>query len=66
MGRISINEVRSLLDSGQTVTVVDSRSDNAWASSDEKAAGAIRIPLDEAHEHLDDLTKDRPIVVYCT
>jgi rhodanese-related sulfurtransferase len=66
MERITVDEVRELLDAGEDVTIIDSRADSAWDSSDVKAGGALRIPPDAAEEHLADINRDHPIVVYCT
>ena len=45
---------------------MDARSADAWNRSDIKAGGAIRIPPDEAEEHIADLRRDDYVVIYCT
>jgi len=64
---VTTDEVRDrLADGGRRVTVVDSRSAAAWSNSDVKAAGAIRIPPDEAEKHISDVSRDDFVVTYCT
>ena len=66
MDKLTASEAKELLDSNEKVTIVDSRSDDAWALSDVKAAGALRIPPDKVEEHLADIDREHPVVVYCT
>jgi rhodanese-related sulfurtransferase len=66
MERITVDHVRALLDAGEDVTIIDSRSADAWNSSDIKAGGALRIPPDAAEKHIADVNRGLPIVVYCT
>jgi rhodanese-related sulfurtransferase len=64
--RLSVAEVRTLLERGDPVTFVDSRNPIAWASSKVKIRGALRVPIDEVPEHLHELPRDRRLIVYCT
>jgi len=67
MTKVSIEEVEKRLnEGGEDVTIVDSRSDAAYGESDIKAAGAIRIPPDEAEKHIADVNRDDHVFVYCT
>jgi rhodanese-related sulfurtransferase len=66
MTKVEIDEVRRRLERGDDITIIDSRADHAWAESDVKAAGAIRIPPDEAAKHITDVNRDRFAVTYCT
>lgn len=66
MDKITVKELGKLRDDGKDITVIDSRSDDAWNSSDVKARAALRVPPDQEEEHLDEIGKDLPIVVYCT
>ena len=67
MEKVSIEEVRDQLSNGgDKVTIVDSRSEDAWGASDIKAAGAIRIPPDEVEKHFADVNRDHRVFVYCT
>lgn len=41
--RISADELKSRLDAGEPVTIIDVRNDHAWATSAEKIRGAVRM-----------------------
>lgn len=41
--RISAAELKSRLDAGEPVTIIDVRNDRAWATSAEKIRGAVRV-----------------------
>ena len=66
MRKIEVKEFAERLKDGEQTTIIDSRSDAAWGASDIKAAGAIRIPPDEAEKHISDVSRDDFSVVYCT
>jgi hypothetical protein len=48
------------------ILFIDTRNEKAWAESDQKLPGAIRIPVDEIELHTHKLPRDRCIVTYCT
>jgi len=61
--RIRVEEFKPRLLSGEPVTVVDARNEQAWESSPVKIRGAIRIRF--ANWHVDpSWPKDRFMVVY--
>ena len=64
--RVSVDEVSGQLERREPIVFLDVRNPQAWAASDVKLPGAIRIPLDELAGRADDLPRDRPIVAYCT
>jgi rhodanese-related sulfurtransferase len=64
--RLSVAEVRTILERGEPVTFVDSRNPIAWASSKIKIRGAVRVPIDEVPEHLHELPRNERLIVYCT
>jgi rhodanese-related sulfurtransferase len=64
--KISINEVKDLMEKGREVTVVDSRSTDAWGESNVKAKGAVRIPPDDIERHIEGVAPKEFVVVYCT
>ncbi len=64
--RISIEELRRRMDAGQDFTLIDSRNPHAWVESHEKLPAAIRVPADALDQHLSEIPKDKPIVIYCT
>jgi hypothetical protein len=61
--RISLDETKSKLESGQVV-LVDVRSKNSYDKS--HAVGAVSIPEDELGSRLNELPRDKEIVLYCT
>jgi rhodanese-related sulfurtransferase len=66
MTKTTIQEVESRLGGNENLTIVDSRAADAWAKAETKAAGAIRIPPDEAEKHVADVSRDDFVVIYCT
>jgi rhodanese-related sulfurtransferase len=64
--RISVDEVRRRMNTGEQFVFVDTRNPQAWAESDVKLPGALRIPLADAQKHLAEIPRDKPIVTYCT
>lgn len=67
MTKVTVEEVRArLAANAEHVSIVDSRSADAWNGSYIKARGAIRIPPDEAAKHVADLDRDDYVVTYCT
>lgn len=64
--RITINELRKRMESGEDFALIDTRNPQAWAQSDVMAPGALRVPVDNFDEHLYELPKNKPIVAYCT
>ena len=64
--RITADELKRRMDSGEDFTVIDVRNPQAWGQSDTMIPEAIRVPLDDFERHLSQIPKDRPIVAYCT
>ena len=64
--RISVDELRRRMNAGEQFVFIDTRNPQAWAESDVKLPGALRIPVSEAQQHLAEIPRDRPIVTYCT
>jgi rhodanese-related sulfurtransferase len=63
---LSVADVNALIDSGQPLAFIDSRNPIAWGSSKVTLPGARRIPIDEVDRHLQELPRDRRLIVYCT
>ena len=63
--RVTVEEARVALNSGQAV-IVDVRNADAYAAS--HADGAISIPLNEFENNINSITleKDQWIITYCT
>jgi len=64
--RVTVDEVRERIRRGEQLTFIDTRRPQAWNESQVKLPGAIRIPADEAEQHLDEIPKDRAVITYCT
>jgi rhodanese-related sulfurtransferase len=64
--RIAVEEVKSRMDQGEKILFVDARNVIAWAYSELKLVGAMRILAEEIEDHVNELPKDRAIVIYCS
>jgi rhodanese-related sulfurtransferase len=64
--RITAEDVKARLARGEPVVFLDSRNPKAWAESDVKVPGAIRVEADRVRDHLSEIPRGRPIVAYCT
>jgi rhodanese-related sulfurtransferase len=64
--RITVDQLRERMQAGEDFTFIDTRNPQAWAQSQEKLPGAIRLPADASDEALSKVPKNRPAVAYCT
>jgi len=64
--RISADEANARVLAGEPMVFVDSRNPQAWAKSDRKIPGAVRVPADDVESHDTDIDRHSTIVVYCT
>ena len=64
--RITAEEMKRRINAGEEFTVIDVRNPQAWAESDTKIPGAIRVAMDELDQKLSGIPKDKPTVTYCT
>jgi len=64
--RMTIDELKRRMDTGEQFTIIDTRNPQAWAESEVMMPGAIRMPIDELANHLPQIPKSKPIVAYCT
>jgi rhodanese-related sulfurtransferase len=60
---ITVDEVRARLDAGDDLLILDVREPQEWQIS--LIDGTLRIPKGEILHHLDELPRDRDIVVHC-
>ncbi len=61
--RIDVDELRTHMESGESITVLDARNPKAWEPSADKICGAIRV--DPAHWQVDpSWPRDQMTVVY--
>jgi rhodanese-related sulfurtransferase len=64
--RISVDEFRKRMDSGEDFTIIDTRNPQAWSESDIKLPDAIRVSAEGGDNELTRLPKNKPVVTYCT
>ena len=64
--RITVDELRRRMESGEDFTIIDTRNPQAWSESDTMIPEAIRVPLDDLEQSLARIPKTRPVVAYCT
>lgn len=61
--RIDARDLRAKMEAGQAVTVLDARAAKAWAASDKRIRGDVRV--DPEHFHADpSWPKEQLTVVY--
>jgi membrane protein DedA with SNARE-associated domain/rhodanese-related sulfurtransferase len=66
MARISVSDLRSKQEAGETLTILDLRSSAALAEDPAIIPGAIHTTLDAIKSGSHQLPRDREIVVYCS
>lgn len=66
MARINAAELFQLIQAGTAPLIVDVRSATAHALDPRTVPGALRITLSDARQHLEQLPRDRDIVLYCS
>ena len=64
--RLTVAAVKELIDRKHRIAFIDSRNPIAWGSSNVILPGALRIPIDEVDRRLEELPRDRRLIVYCT
>lgn len=64
--RISAEEVIQRLARHEPIAIIDTRSPEAWDKSDQKIAGAMRLPVHQIEQRLEEIPRDRTVVTYCT
>jgi rhodanese-related sulfurtransferase len=64
--RITVDELNRRMEAGEDFTVIDTRNAEEWAQSDTMLPEAIRISVDELDKNLDRISKNKPVVAYCT
>lgn len=64
--RITVDELKKRMESGEDFTVIDVRKPEAWTESDTMIPESIRVSLDELDKDLERIPKSRPVVAYCT
>ena len=65
LARISVAELKGLMDSGNAPTIVDVRNRSSHLHDPRRIPGALRMTIDEIDLRLGELPRDREIVAYC-
>ncbi|HEX4965477.1 MAG TPA: VTT domain-containing protein [Thermoanaerobaculia bacterium] len=66
LARISVPELKRLLDAGEAPAIVDVRNRSSHLHDPRRIPGALRMTFDEIDEKLAELPRDREVVLYCT
>ncbi len=64
--RITVKELKEKLDGGEDVTILDVRNPTAWANSDVRLPGALRIVMDDLDSRAEAFDRAKTVVAYCT
>jgi rhodanese-related sulfurtransferase len=64
--RITVEELKRRMDAHESLTILDTRSPEAWKKSDVQIPASLRVPPDEVAKHLAEIARDRLAVAYCT
>ena len=66
IARMTVEELKAKIEKNEPITIIDSRSQGSYGSTDSKIKGAIRILSDEVESRLKEIPRDKEIVIYCT
>jgi len=66
LARISVDELKRMIAAGEAPVIVDVRNRSAHLHDPRRIPGALRMTVDEIETRLNDLPRDREIVLYCT
>jgi membrane protein DedA with SNARE-associated domain len=64
LARISVYELRGLIDRGEAPVIVDVRTQSRYQMG--RIPGALRMSLEDLDEKLADLPRNREVILYCT
>lgn len=62
--RLTVEEVKELLNLEKPVFFIDARTLPDWEKTDTKVKGALRILASEVQRHLGEIPRDRTIITY--
>jgi rhodanese-related sulfurtransferase len=66
VSRVSARDVEARIDRDEPILFIDAREEKAWAESNLKLPGAVRVEADRVRNHLHEIPRGRGIVPYCT
>jgi rhodanese-related sulfurtransferase len=64
--RLSLGEVKVMMEQKKPITFVDSRNAHDYDESDLQLPGAIRVPVDDVEANLSRIPRENLIISYCT
>lgn len=62
--RVTVDEVKELMDRGESVFFIDARTPADWDRTNTKVRGALRIPASEVEGQLNEIPRDCTVVAY--
>lgn len=66
MARVTVEELRAMIDEGKSPVVLDVRTSGARAADPRRLPGASVLDASELDARLSELPRDREIILYCT
>src|SRR5688572_9143098 len=63
MKDITAKQLKARLDAGEDITIIDVRED--WEVAQSKLTQAIHIPMNDVPDQVDQIPKDKPLVIMC-
>jgi membrane protein DedA with SNARE-associated domain len=66
LARITVAELRALMDEGKSPLVMDVRSRGAFNFDPRTIPGAIRLEIEEIDQKVAEIPRNRDIILYCT
>ena len=63
MKDISVKQLKTRLDAGEDITIIDIRED--WEVGQGMLAQAIHIPMNDVPDAIDQIPQDKPVVIMC-
>jgi len=64
--RITVQELKAKMDKGEDIVIIDVRTGREYEESKIKMKGAIRIPIVQLENRINELPRDKEIITYCT
>ena len=64
--RISPEEANARVLAGEPIVFIDSRNPKAWAASDRKIPGAVRMTADDIRSRMNEIDHSATVIAYCT
>jgi rhodanese-related sulfurtransferase len=64
--RVTVDEIQERMKRGESFVFLDARNPQVWSESETKLPGAVRVPVEEAEQHLAAIPHDRSVITYCT